>query len=324
MFVVHAGRRRAFATLAAITLALWYLSAACQTDGSPPPCQFPTITSFRQLQVFFTRCDKNSLVIFDIDDTLTTASDMFSDLRWNSWFEIRALLNYPKLINADRDTNRRLWSLLFRQIPYRVFDPDITRIIQQLQNQECMVMALTALNCGTFGVINSLAEWRANKLSDLGIHFGSRFDNALFSSLPSRHGTYPCLHRGILLANGVAKGAVLGAFLDRYHLQPRRIIFFDDRTREIASVANECAQRAIPFSGYRIMGATLVKTVNQLNTGRPIPQIEFLTNYARWLKDAAIELFPPSSKPPSPVALDMANVEGVRSTRPLNGWWWHY
>jgi len=272
-------------SIAIIGLCAALLLATGQSHQKTPAKSFK-FSSYRQLENLPKLCDQNTLVIFDVDDTMTTYTDVTQDPRWEPWFEIRAKADH---LYTGPDKDKLLWSMLVRQTHYYLFDPDVIAFIRQLQRKQCMVVALTALHSGRYGVIEDLAAWRADGLAELGIHFFGQFDDKTFTTLPQNRGTYPCLHHGILFANGVAKGKVLEAFLDTYKLQPSRVILFDDSTNEHRSIASECARRNIPFTGYQVMGAKRSKIVTAATTTRELPQISFLTRYARWLQEVKDE-----------------------------------
>ena len=70
-----------------------------------------------------------------------------------------------------------------------------------------------------------MPEWRASMLKNLGIEFNEALGNVPLTALQLYRGKNQCLYRGILCANQEAKGDVLGAFLDLYHLKPLQFIY---------------------------------------------------------------------------------------------------
>ena len=57
-------------------------------------------------------------------------------------------------------------------------------------------------------------------------NFNEALGNVPLTALQLYRGKNPCLYKGILCANQEAKGDVLEAFLDLYHLKPLQIISF--------------------------------------------------------------------------------------------------
>lgn len=245
---------------------------------------FTQIETYSEIKDIFDACDENTLITFDVDSTLIMSHDVMANFEFPSvWFAIRALLKYPKLI-WNKKSIEPILSVVFEQAERFVFDPDIVRIIQQIQKQGCKTVALTMMWNGTYGNIKNMPEWRASMLEKFNINFDGQFSDTEFKSLPKNRGLYPCLHRGILCTNHTDKGKVLGAFLDHNNLKPTHIISFDDQKKQLNSVASECTKRKIAFSGYQMVGWK--KYCNEWNTNRALLQLDFLMNDKIWLTDS--------------------------------------
>lgn len=243
---------------------------------------FVSVDSYREVQPLFDSCDAQTLVTFDVDDTLIADTDVMArDLKFSTWFQIRAVLRHPSLALKARQE----WfaSIIFQQAERLVFDQDIVRIIKQLREQGCTVVALTAIESGPFGVIDNMPKWRADMLQRLGMDFRGPFQDVIFDEFPEHNRNYPCLYRGILCANKQPKGLVLAAFLDRYHLKPARIVSFDDGACALASIAQVCEQRGIAFTGYQCLGAK--KLPGSWCDDRAFVQLDYVMKYGRWLND---------------------------------------
>ena len=244
--------------------------------------QFQKIEHYREVQKVFDSCDKQTLITFDVDDTLITARDSMANIEVPMWFKICVAFRYPSLV-FSRSTFEWFVSIIFQQTEHFVFDPDIVRYIQQLREQGCTVVALTSMDSGAFGVIKNMPKWRADMLHSFGIDLRGQFQDATFITLPKYHEGYPCLYKGILCANQEPKGQVLGAFLDYYQLKPARIISFDDSARALCSITRECAKRGISFAGYQCLGAK--KLPGQWSNRRAFLQLDYVMKHAQWLSD---------------------------------------
>lgn len=242
---------------------------------------FKHIDTYREVQSVFDACDKNTLITFDVDDTLVTPRDVIlrnieQPFLFKMWMKIKNLFRDEKKLEHAR-------SIIWQQSKCFVFDPDIVHIIQQLRRQGCMVIALTSMLGGSFGVIKSMAELRAQMLKNLGIDFSGQFQDVHFTDLPARNGQYSVLYKGILCANPASKGAALHAFLNHFHLKPARIVSFDDSCHALASLAHECTKKGITFTGYQILGAS--KLPEKWSTRRALLQDNSLMKHGRWLSD---------------------------------------
>ena len=157
--------------------------------------------------------------------------------------------------------------------------------IQALQKRSIKTIALTAQFTGKYGEIERFEQWRFEKLGLLGIKFNSSFveQEIKLDALASYKNNYPIFYQGILCANTVPKGDVLGAFLDRIEWQPERVIFFDDSKKYVDSVAQEMEKRAISFYGYVYKAASLVSVTIDFDIARF--QLEYLKKYQKWIGD---------------------------------------
>ncbi len=249
--------------------------------------KFHQIDTYSQIQHVFDSCDKRTLITFDVDDSLITASDVMANLPgFSLWFKICVFFKYPSMFltkTAREKTIFDFYGILFQQAQRFVFDQNIVRLIKQIQNKKSMVIGLTSMESGKVGIIKSMPEWRANMLKNFDIDFSRSFADISFTQFSAYRNTYPCLYKGILCTNQSPKGAVLEAFLDYYHLKPERIISFDDNVSALESIAEVCAKQNISFSGYQILGAK--KLSGEWNTRRALLQFDSVIQHARWLSD---------------------------------------
>jgi len=244
---------------------------------------FQQIDSYRSVKNVFDVCGQNILVTFDVDDTLITTSNyLANDLDYSTWFKICVAFKYPELL-FNKEKFEWLYGLVCKEANRFVFDPDIVSFISQIQRQGCKVVALTSMESGALGVIESMPKWRANMLKDFGIDFGEQFQNISFTTLSLHRGSYPCIYNGILCANQEAKGKVLGAFLDYFQLKPVKIISFDDQERALNSIKSECEKRKINFTGYQVLGAK--KLHNSWNMKKAFKQLDFVMQKGQLLSN---------------------------------------
>ncbi len=261
----------------------------CGVGISPEllPERIQPIDEYCQVQSVFDSCNERTVVTFDVDNTLITANDVFArNFEFPLWFKICLIAKYCTVLwntQAREKTIDDFLGILFQQAHRFVFDKDIVRMIKQLHWQKCIVVGLTAMGSGSAGVIQNLPEWRATMLKDFDIDLSGDFNDVSFKTFPVSHNNYPCLYKGILCANYAEKGAVLGAFLDYYHVKPERVISFDDRYSDLTSIDNECAQRGIPFAGYQMLGTK--KLPGEWNTDRSLLQFDYALEHKRWLSD---------------------------------------
>lgn len=282
--------------------AIPFMSLRCGWFFREPSYEpFKQIEAYKEVQKIFDACDRNTLVTFDVDDTLITAVDVMANFDFPLWFGIRAFLKYPEVFLSKKALEPIL-SRLFQQSERFVFDPDIVGIIKQLQRQGCTVVALTGIWNGAYGCIDNMPEWRASMLNKFDINFADeKFPDISFTALPKNHGNYACLYKGIICANQEEKGKVLEAFLDHFahkakadssnktpnYIKPTQIISFDDQEEDLNSIAKMCAKNKISFAGYQMLGGK--KLCGKWNTNRALLQLDFLKQDDLWLSDKEAE-----------------------------------
>lgn len=223
--------------------------------------------------------DAKTLVFFDIDDTILTSSDASARTKnWNWLFIIRLALNFPGLIK--KSSWERVHSTIWTQTPRILIEPSVKDFIADLQNKGAVVLGFTAMETGTYGIINHFPEWRYQEVCNLGIQFSDHFKNKIFTNLPSFHGGYPELYKGILFANRDSKGAVLEAFLDSLDYVPSQIVYFDDGTNSLVNVGEICYKRGIPHQLYDYLGQDLLN--GTFDTARALRQFEEVITTGHW------------------------------------------
>ena len=182
-----------------------------------------------------------------------------------------------------------IYSLVWQQAPRVLIEPQVVRIIDNLKQQGVLVIGLTSMESGGYGVISSMPFWRADMLKDMGIVFSQQYPNQVYKQLPAYRDNYPILFEGILCCNQQPKGAVLAAFLDDNNLRPGHIIFFDDSMRNLQSVGKTCVEHNIPCTLFKYRGGE--RFSNTLDTSSVIKQVKILINEHRWVSDQNILLF---------------------------------
>lgn len=236
-----------------------------------------TIKSFKEVD--FKDISSETLVIFDVNDTIYQAVDTYlaneeSPQAYD--FRTKVIKQHPEV----QDWNI-LSSIVLDETKRVLIEPSIIETINQLKNRHIPVIALNGLGTGSFGIIKSLPEWRYNQLKSLG--FEGSFESLIFSLELDGH---PMFYKG-LLATGIPakdkpyKGPVLGSFLDYMKLQPNQMIMFDDSKEALLSVAQECKKRNIKFHGYEYKGAHIPKWNEPLVEF----QLNYLIKHKKWLSD---------------------------------------
>lgn len=217
------------------------------------------VTSSSMDDIFQKMSDINeeTLVIFDIDETLTMTK--------NPLFQRPNVTEHKELYkeafkHLSSDQKQLLINLSLQDRETVLIEKGVIRHINRLQEQNVRVIALSACLTGKFNGELDLAKWRIRELNRLGVDLKKSFVQVAafeFSDLKMMYGTYPTFEEGIICANGTknSKGEVLAEFLKVINFQPKKVIFIDDRVENALSVEEEMEKRKIPCQSFLYKGA---------------------------------------------------------------------
>lgn len=209
--------------------------------------------------------DKDTLVIFDIDEVLISSEDIilrdkgskYIPQKWNSF---------------SRSQKDEILGIMFSKTDYILVDPLIPDFIQDLKENGIKTLALTNNYCGKLGSIAHNEDRIKKRLLEKKINFRDVFPNVQtmsFDELVDPDETPPLFKEGILYvssfqkkANG-GKGPLLGIFLDKMKWTPKKVIFFDDEMENLISVQDELEKRNIPYEGFHFKGAEKIQAFDE-------------------------------------------------------------
>jgi hypothetical protein len=185
--------------------------------------------------------DSNTLVVFDIDDTIARPSQM---LGTDAWF--RYLLHKYEQHGVDIDTALdNILPIVFQvhqQAMFLLVQPDTPSLIEQLQHHGIRTIALTSRS-------PILARRTVIQLNDLGIDFTRNQFIDYETLLPTM--VYAAKYlSGIIFSSENDKGPLLIKFLNFVDHHPKRIIFIDDKRKYLDCVEQSAIQQGIEFFGF--------------------------------------------------------------------------
>jgi len=213
------------------------------------------IDSFLEVFDILQEADKETLIVFDVDQTLIKQCDII--------FRPEAANNeFVKLFNNEVAERHKeiddpvYWECLWtKQLLFNVclVEPIILDIIKNLQERGVKTIALTHMRTGSVGIIPNMQHWRFEQLRELGIDFSTSFSvqELFFTDLAPNNGNYPAYYKGILCTGRTnSKGETLKAFLDYLGWRPSKVIYIDDKEKFVVSVQELMEQYNIPFQGF--------------------------------------------------------------------------
>lgn len=243
------------------------------------------IHDVKELGTVLKNAPADALMIFDVDEVLVYPENIVQ-LQVAAPFWEATMDNLEKRLG--KPTRDLLHSIMLLQSKWQLTDPEIPKLIQELQLQKIRMIALTAFRSGEMGKLQSVEDWRSGHLKkhniDLSITAAMPKDYFEITQLTKVSGkNYPVYKDGIIYTNHYPKGEVLGAFLAQMNLKPKSIIFIDDKLSNILSVENFCNTAHIKYIG--VHDNRIIKNHNIFNKSLGEYQFDHLERHHVWLSD---------------------------------------
>jgi hypothetical protein len=188
---------------------------------------------------------KETLVVFDIDNTILQNAQTLGSVQWADWYE--GTLRKQGLPGDEANLiSSREWvriNRVSRQEPVEAVTPNI---IANLQARGVKVLALTARPA-------VIALQTQRDLPRFGVHFSRSWGTDTRFKSPFEGAAYGA---GILFVGQTnSKGAVLREFLRQNKVKPSSVRFIDDKRKYVESVEQAMEAAGIRYAGYRYGGA---------------------------------------------------------------------
>lgn len=185
--------------------------------------------------------DESALIVFDIDNTL---AELECELGSDQWFYAMVQQQVKQGIDAHDAIKDILPLYLSLQLvgALQPVEEVAPFLVKDLQRQQYKVIALTARSL-------SLVRRTFEQLDAIDIDFST---SGLSNEEIDLKLDFPCVHKdGIVFSSNNNKGKVLLAFLDYVGYHPRKVIFIDDKIKNINTVREAVESRGIEFVGIR-------------------------------------------------------------------------
>jgi hypothetical protein len=226
-----------------------------------------------------------TLVIFDVDDVLMHAEDQI--LKSKNADACKVLVKKLKQ-QVGRDKIQEVTSIILLTRKNNPVDPKMISVIENLQKSGIKVLALTNCATGKFGLIPNTENWRIAELNKHGYYFDKSWQNLkdinLKSLMKVTNDANPIYKAGIVFVDQTGeKGPVLDAFLTYSATKPKKIIFIDDKSKNLVSVEEFAKQHNIEFVGIEYTKTLEGDSV--LNNDIAALQFDILEKEKKWISD---------------------------------------
>ncbi len=188
-----------------------------------------------------------TFLIFDLDNTLMEPTQSFGS---DQWFEAKVAQKRKQGMSEEEAVPEILktWVRIQKVTLVRPVEEITALVFAQARSHAKMVMALTARPV-------DLAETTGAQLKGMGIDFSTSapVPTPMEMNVQNGRSTY---RRGIFfLGENKNKGIGLLRFLEETKLQPKRIVFVDDKERHVKALEASLKDSKIAYEGLRYAGA---------------------------------------------------------------------
>ncbi len=193
--------------------------------------------------------ETGSLVVVDLDNTMITPPQMLGTSEWAYHLRHHLIDEGMEPAKAEEEVFQR-WCFVQKITRIVTMEgKDTLEFVRSLQKKGICLMAQTKrLSC--------TAKVTQRQLKMVGLDFCPTAPCRASKRIPMRCGPPPLYARGVLYdCNEDQKGPVLESYLRHIGYRPRRIVFIDDRLKNIESVAEACKRMDIDYVGLHYLGS---------------------------------------------------------------------
>lgn len=231
------------------------------------------VSFLEPLQQEIANSPKETLVLLDVGGTLLAYPDAILHPDHEAWKYDWFQTHFPSISREEKIAFDRI--ILGTLGQWHLLDGQWPDVIVQAQDLGIKVVAFTkvALDPSTRGS-------RARVLQDLGIPFKNDLPEL------SKGHSYEYA-QGVIETEYQLKGPVLEEILSSLTMRPEKIVFVDDRIKQIKSVDDTCRELKIPCTAFHYVPIT---NPPQLNEKIADYQLSVLVHERRWLSDSEARL----------------------------------
>lgn len=229
--------------------------------------------SLKPIQQEILSSPKETLVLLDVGGTLLAYPDAVLHPSHESWKYDWFQTHYPTISREEKIALDRI--ILGTLGKWELLDELWPEVILEAQNHGMKVVAFTKV-----AMDPSMRGSRAQILQSLGIPFKN--------DLPElSNGQSFEYAQGVIETEYQLKGPVLKEVLSRLNSRPKKILFVDDRMKQIKSVDDTCGELGIPCTAFHYVPS---ESAPQLDEKIADYQLSTLVHKRRWVHESQARL----------------------------------
>lgn len=185
--------------------------------------------------------DGNTLIVFDIDNTLI---EPVQTLGSDQWFEhrVKELVEQGSTLDDALTETRYEWNSIQGVTQVSAVEEQTAPLVKRLQQEGYAVMGLTTRSMG----ISLLTK---HQLRQVGIDL--RTTAPTHGEVYMHNGRGTIFTDGVLFTSATNKGMAFEKFIRALNLAPKRVIFVNDKRSHLEELEFCCNKHKIPYIGLR-------------------------------------------------------------------------
>jgi len=217
--------------------------------------------------------DPQTLVVFDIDNTLIEQAQTLGSDQWFR-FVLKNYIDHGMKADAALAKSMAFWKEINEVSRVNPVERGTPFLIRKMQDAGIKVMVLTARGTDAVGLTErhlregnmDFSRSTISKDSDVLIDQGLRY------------------RRGVLFSSGQDKGLSLLRFLKYFHISPPKVVFIDDLSKNV--MAMEAALTLVHINVVNVRYGALDAKVRAFNSKIPLVEWGVFSKYHRLISDA--------------------------------------
>lgn len=190
----------------------------------------------------------DTLVLFDMDDTLTDSTISLGTGSWRKY--IRSNIEEYQQKYGSRwgniDLHDKLTSIVANKVPVKAVEDQMPQLVASLQSTGIPVFVFTARGKSKWYAteIDGVDRLTRNQLLYAGFDFARTQVPQKLKSMGSFYAD------GVIFSSPLKKGLFLKKLLQETGYQPKKIVFIDDKRDQVESMEKATQELGIPFVGF--------------------------------------------------------------------------
>jgi FMN phosphatase YigB (HAD superfamily) len=203
------------------------------------------IRETKYMQDVMASIDRETLTIFDIDNTLIEPTGNMGSDQWFYYLIKIYKMEGKNEVQAGVQA-MRAWNVAQTKIQIQSVESKTPDSIQHIQKQKIHTLAITARTL-------DIADRTVEQLKSVHI----QLDTLSMTTFPMSAKAFQLKEdalykKGILfVGENNSKGVVLMKFLEHHHFKPKRIVYVDDKLKHVQNLETVLAGTGIQYLGFR-------------------------------------------------------------------------